>query len=282
MAIFYNQATLNLGQNSITSNITEGEITSGITMTKTAATSDYGRGDTVTYIVSLVNDGLSDITGVTITDNLGAYAPTVGADEVVPLSYVDGSVIYYQNGTLEPAPTVTAGDTLTIGNITIPAGGNATIVYEARVNGFAPLAQGSSVTNTVTLTGTEPLTDTATVPVREEVNLTISKSLCPEVVTDNGEVTYTFVIQNTGNLPVLATDNLTVTDVFNPILSGVTVTLDGTPLVEGTGYTYNAVTGEFATADGAIAVPAATYSTDAVGNVTVTPGFAVLVVKGTV
>ena len=281
MAIFYNQATLNLGGSLINSNVTAGEIVAGLTMTKTAASSDYGAGDGITYIVSIVNSGTIDTTGVTVTDDLGAF--DVGGTAVVPLTYIVGSVMYYENGVLMPAPTVTDTQPLTVSGISIPAGGNAIIVYEARVNEFAPLAEGSVITNTATLSSCEVLTDSATVPVRENVELSISKTLYPLVVTDNGEVTYTFIIQNTGNVPVVATDNLTVTDNFTPALTDITVTLDGAELTEGAGYTYNEATGEFATTNGTIAVPAATYTRDPeTGALITTPGYAVLVVRGNV
>ena len=283
MATFFNQATLNFGSNSLNSNITVGEIEAGLSMTKTSASADYGNGDGITYIVSTVNSGAADVTGVAVTDNLGTYTPEGSATTVVPLTYVDGSILYYRNGTLAETPTVTAGNTLVVSGITVPAGGNATLVYEARANAFAPLTAGSSITNTASLTGTEPLSDSSTVPVREEPNLMISKALSPAVVTDGGEITYTFVIQNTGNVAIDAADNLNVTDTFNPILSGIEVTLNGSTLAEGTGYTYDEATGAFATVNGAITVPAATYTRDAAtGVVTVNPGFAVLVVTGTV
>ena len=278
MATFYNQATLSYGNNTTTSNITTGELISGLTLTKTAATSKYGDGEGVIYVVSLVNTTATDQTGVAITDDLGAY--TVGATTVVPLSYVDGSVLYYRNGALQAAPTVTAGTDLTINGITVPANGNATIIYEAQTNAFAPLTVGSTITNTVT---TEELSAQSTVDVKEEAELSIAKAICPAVVNDNGQLTYTFIIQNSGNLAALEADNVTVTDTFNPILSNITVTLDGTILTEGTGYTYNTTTGEFATVAGVITVPAATYTQDpTTGAFTTTPGVSVLTITGTV
>ena len=278
MATFYNQATLSYGNNVTTSNVTVGEIISGLTMTKTAVSTGYGIGDGITYVVSLINGTTTDRTGVTLTDDLGAY--TVGGTSVVPLSYVDGSVLYYQNGVLQPAPTVTVGTELVIGGITVPAGGNAVIVYEATANNFAQAAIGSTITNEVT---TDDLTASATVNVREEAVLNISKAISPAVVSDNGQLTYTFVIQNSGNLAADAADNVTITDTFNPILNGLTVTLNGTTLAEGIGYTYNDVTGVFTTVPGIITVPAATYVQDPqTGVITTTPGVSVLTVTGTI
>ena len=278
MATFYNQATLSYGNNVTTSNVTVGEIISGLTMTKTAVSTGYGIGDGITYVVSLINGTTTDRTGVTLTDDLGAY--TVGGTSVVPLSYVDGSVLYYQNGVLQPAPTVTVGTELVIGGITVPAGGNAVIVYETTANNFAQAATGSTITNVVTA---DDLTASATVNVREEAVLNISKAISPAVVSDNGQLTYTFVIQNSGNLAADAADNVTITDIFNPILNGLTVTLNGTALAEGIGYTYDDVTGVFTTVPGIITVPAATYVQDPqTGVITTTPGVSVLTVTGTI
>ncbi len=278
MATFFNQATLSYGDNVTNSNVTTGEIVSGIALTKTVVSANYGDGDGITYVITLVNATATDRTGVSVSDNLGVY--TLGTTSLVPLTYVDGSVLYYQNGVLQPAPSVTAGTELTISGITVPAGGNATIVYEATANSFAPLAAGSEIINTVT-SGEE--TATATVGVREEAALTIAKAICPAVVSDNGEITYTFVIQNSGNLAADTAENVTVTDTFSPVLNNITVTLDGATLAEGTGYTYNEATGEFATIAGVITVPAATYvQNPTTGVITTTPGVAVLTVKGTV
>ena len=278
MATFFNQATLSYGDNVTNSNVTTGEIVSGIALTKTAVSANYGDGDGITYVITLVNATATDRTGVSVSDNLGVY--TLGTTSLVPLTYVDGSVLYYQNGVLQPAPSVTAGTELTISGITVPAGGNATIVYEATTNSFAPLAAGSEIINTVT-SGEE--TATATVGVREEAALTIAKAICPAVVSDNGEITYTFVIQNSGNLAADTAENVTVTDTFSPVLNNITVSLDGAAIAEGTGYTYNEATGEFATIAGVITVPAATYvQNPTTGVITTTPGVAVLTVKGTV
>ena len=283
MATFYNQATLSFNGRLTNSNITTGEILEAISVTKTAISSTYGANDGVVYVVNIVNSGAAAITGVSVTDDLGAY--TVGGNTVYPLEYVEGSLRYFINGSPTAAPTVTVGPPLTISGITIPAGANASILYEARTNEFTPLMQGSTVTNTATVSGNgiEPITAEATVFANEDTLLSIAKAISPAVITDNGELTYTFVIQNMGNSPAVATDNVLVTDTFNPILNSISVTYNGAAWSEGASYTYSETTGEFATLPGQITVPAATYTQDAeTGVITVTPGVTVITVTGTV
>lgn len=283
MATFTNQATLIYNGQSTSSNVTTGELITGLTLTKTAITNTYAKDGSVTYIVTISNAGAA-VVGATLTDDLGAY--TVGALTVYPLSYATGSLLYYRNGTLTVGPVATAGPPLVITGIDVPAGGNVQLIYEATTNEYTPYAVGSQITNTVTLGGdgiAEPQTDTATVSVRDDVALTIAKAICPAVVNDDGTLTYTFIIQNTGNTAVVATDNIVVQDTFNPILNPITVTLDGSALTDGVDYTYNALTGDFATTPGVITVPQATYVQDPVSGVySMTPGVAILVVSGTV
>ena len=285
MPTFTNQALLNYNGLQTASNIAVGELVEVLTATKTAINTRYRPDTAVTYVVSLVNSGSAPLTGLTLTDNLGAYAAGT-AGTVYPLEYVADSLRYYQNGALQTAPTVTAGPPMTLSGITVPAGGNVTLVYDARVNRFAPPQTAGTITNTATLTGaglTTPVTADETVTAAAEPALTISKSLSPTTVSPSGQITYTFLIQNTGNAAANATTGAVLTDLFNPILSNLTVTLNGTALAEGTGYTYDAATGQFATAAGVITVPAATYTQDAATGVwSVTPGVTTLTVTGTI
>ena len=286
MATFYNQATLSFGGNVVNSNTTEAELLSGLSITKTAVTPTYTAGGNIVYAITVSNMSATVYNALTVTDDLGAYTIPGGTTSAVPLIYVDGSMIYYLNGAVQTAPTVVGTQSLTISGINLPANSTATFVYEVNANEFAPIEAGSAITNTATVdggAGVGELTASATVTVVEEPTLTIAKAVCPAVVTDNGELTYTLIVQNLGNTPIIATDNVVISDTFNPVLNNVTVTLDGTTLVEGTGYTYNATTGEFATTNGTVTVPAATYTQDTVtGVITTTPGVAVLTVTGTV
>lgn len=291
MAAFYNTATLSYRDTSTNSNTVEGQLVQVLAAEKTAVLPTYGSSNTVTYIVSIRNSGAAAYTGLTVTDDLGGYA--FAGETRVPLTYVEGSLKYYSNGTLQPAPAVTAGAPavtagapLVIGGITVPAGGNALLIYEAEPNGYAPPAAGGTITNTASITGdglTTPLTAQATVAAGETLRLSISKCMSPTSVVENGTVTYTFYLQNSGNTATAAADYVIVTDTFDPILSGLTVTLDGAPLTLGTDYTYDTATGAFATTAGTITVPAATAVQDAeTGLWRITPGVTKLVITGTV
>ena len=286
MATFFNQASISFNGYVTNSNVTAGEVIDTLAVTKTAISENYGASDGVVYAVSIVNGGTSPITDITLTDDLGAY--TVGDSTVVPLDYIDGSARLYINGVLAPAPTVVAGPPLVFSGINIPAGANALLLYEARTNAYAPLGEGSSINNTVSATSTLPCVEgpieaSATVPVEEFTALSIAKSICPDTVASCEEVNYSFVLQNAGNRAVVATDGVVVSDTFVPALSNITVTFNGTELTEGTDYTYDEATGEFATLPGVITIPAAVFSQNTeTGVITTTPGSSLLTVSGTV
>ena len=284
MAIFTNQATLTYNGSSTNSNIAYGEILDVLVATKTAVEGSYAPGQIVTYVVTLRNTGNASLTGLVVTDNLGGY--DFNGATVYPLTYEDGSVALFTNGVPQAAPTVTAGPPLVFSNITVPAGGDTVIVYQAQANAFANPAVGGSIDNTVTVTGdglSAPITATETVVANAAPLLTISKSITPSQVVDNDRVTYTFVIQNSGNQAVVATDDAAITDTFDPILTALTVTFDGAAWTQGVQYNYNEATGLFATVPGQILVPAATYTQDPVTGVyTATPGIATLVVTVTI
>ena len=284
MAIFSNQATLIYNGNSTNSNIAYGEILDVLAATKTAVEGSYTTDALVTYVVTLRNTGAATLTGLTVTDNLGGY--DFNGTTVYPLTYEAGSAALFVNGVPQAAPAVTAGPPLVISGISIPGGGDAVLVYQARVNSFADPAAGGIIENTVTVTGdglSAPVTATETVTAETAPRLTISKSITPVQVVDNDRVTYTFVIQNSGNQPVVATDNAAIVDTFDPILTALAVTFDGTAWTESVQYNYDETTGQFATVPGQIVVPAATYTQNPVtGEYTATPGIATLIVTGTI
>ncbi len=282
MAIFTNQAILSYRNGAVSSNIVTGEIIEVLSVTKDSLLDTYFTGDTVTYVVGIFNSGTAPLTGVTVTDDLGAYP--FGATTLVPLTYVNGSMSYYVNGILQPTPTVTSGTNLVVSGLTVPANGYAQLIYQVRVNEFAPVAVGGEIVNTVTATvGGESATAEETITVAQSPVLGITKGINPTTVSENGQLTYTFTIQNLGNTEAGVLDDLVITDIFEPILDPITVTYNGMLWTEGVEYNYDPVTGLFTTIAGNITVPAATYTQDPVtGEWNVTPGTATLIVTGTV
>lgn len=282
MATFTNQATLIYNGNTTTSNVTTGELVEVLSITKTAAKTVYSNNEKVTYVITILNSGTTAFNDLVLNDDLGSY--DFGERKIYPLDYIENSLLYYVNGTLQATPTIINNDDLTISGLTVPAGGNATLVYEARPNEFAFPATTGSIVNTATLSGggiSNPISVSETIVADNIALLSISKAISPAVVTENGQLTYTFVIQNTGNTPITANDSVIVTDTFNPVLDIIGVTFNGTTWTETTNYTYNELTGLFTTVDGQITVPAATYTQDAqTGAWTITPGTSTLVVRG--
>ena len=284
MAYFTNQAQLSYNNTVVNSNVVVGEIAEVVSANKTAVVNTYSAGDTVTYLISIVNAGNTAITNLGVTDTLGAYAQ--GTETRTPLSYVDGSVSLFINGVLQTPPTVIANPALTVSGITLPANSNLLLVYAAEVNSFAPLDVTDSIVNTATVTGNgipTPISVTETVTSVQAPELRITKSIEPVPVSENGTLTYRFLIENFGNVDAVATDNVALSDLFDPILSAVTVNLNGTAWTVGTEYNYDETTGAFSTVPGAITVPAASYTQDpATGVWSVIPGSAILNVSGIV
>ena len=285
MAQFTNQAQLSYNNTVVNSNVVVGEILEVVSGNKTAVVDTYAANGTVTYAISIVNVGSTAITNLSISDNLGAY--TQGGETRIPLTYVDGSVQLFINGVLQPAPTPTStAPTLTLSGITLPANSDLVLIYTTEINAYAPLDTTSSIINTAQITGNgipTPVSVTETVTPVQEPQLRITKSMEPVPVAENATLTYRFVIENFGNVASVATDNVALSDLFDPILSGISVNLDGTAWTEGTQYTYDEATGQFNTVPGQITVPAATYTQDPVTGIwSVTPGVTVLTVSGTV
>lgn len=283
MAHFTNSATLTYNGLTLTSNTVTGELLETLAVTKAVTTGEYTADDELGYVVTLTNSGAADLTGLTLTDDLGGYL--FNGATVYPLQYSDGSLRYFVDGALQPAPTVTAGPPLTVTGITVPADGSVTLAYEAVTTAYASPEAGGSIVNTATASGAAlaaPVSDSVTLPAAAGANLQILKTLSPAAVSPGEPITYTFLIENGGNTAITAADNVVVSDTFSPILTGIAVTFNGAPWTETANYTYDAQTGVFTTAANGITVPAASFTQGTDGAWAVTPGQAVITVTGTV
>ncbi|MBQ1259130.1 MAG: DUF11 domain-containing protein [Clostridia bacterium] len=279
MAIFTNQAQITYNGRTVLSNIAQGEIIDPVSISKTALGSTYRSGDTKAYVVTLTNTSSAALTNVTVTDTLGSYVTEEGT--YYPLTFT-GPILLFVNGVPsgEITPTQTS-PTLTYVIPSLPAGGSVTVVYDTEINSFAPLSSGSEIVNTATASGSgiiSPISASETITVVEDALLSVTKAVTPTSVTD-GNLTYTITIENSGNA---IADTVVLTDTFDPILSDISVTLNGVSLTTPAEYTYDEATGLFTIPSGIISVPAATYVTSPSGEIEVVPGTAVVTVSGTV
>lgn len=279
MAVFTNQASVSYNGVTVNSNLATGEIRDALSIDKVALTDGYSVGEEKTYIISIVNSCPTDVTDVTVTDNLGAYE--FDGQTVYPLTYVDGSIKMFTDGVANVAPDVSSIEGLVISGLTVPASSNVLLVYSVTVNEFAsPLTDGE-ITNTATLTSATqgPLSDSETITAEETSLLSVSKSISPQSAPGCEDMTFTFVISNTGNT---VADDVVLTDAFEIALSNLHVTLDGEALSQGTDYTYSTETGVFSTTAGVITVPAATFEQTGTGSWITNPGSAVLTITADV
>lgn len=147
-----------------------------------------------------------------------------------------------------------------------------------------PSATNSTITNQAVISGTgiSSITVEETISALAEPILNITKSISPVPVTENGALTYTFVIENRGNVPADPVDLIVITDQFNPILSDLTVTFNGTAWAEGTQYTYDQTTGLFTTKLVKHRSCCHIYPEADTGAWSVIPGTSTLVITGTV
>lgn len=279
MAFFTNYATLSYQGGTQVSNTVTGELLDVVSVVKTALAEQYAPGDTLAYAVTILNRGTTPVSGLTLTDDLGAYQ--LNGVTVYPLNYREGSLRYLVNGVAQPLPAVPMADTLQIPGLEIPAGGQATLLYQADVTNMAPLGAESAIDNTATLSGgalAQSRSASAQVPAAEGAVLRLSKAVSPAVVMPDETLTYTFTLENLG--PAASPADLVLADSFQPPLQGLSVSFNGTPWTQGVNYSYDPATGAFATLAGQLSVPAAVYTQGTDGSWTVQPGLSALSVSG--
>ncbi len=286
--IITNRATVNYRYGTVeasaVSNVTSTVLNGLLDIQKSSLTEQYRIGQEVTYIITLTNNGDSALNDITVIDNLGTFS--VNGSSVTPLTYI-GTARLFINGAFDSVLTPTVGAMSIVFNVErLPAGANAQIIYIARVNRYADITSGATITNTATADNDcdcpcdEPTSDSYTITAEEFADLRIVKSVCPNPVVCGGELRYVIDLYNYGN--IAATD-VVLTDTFEPALADISLTVDGV-LIPETDYSY--IAGKLTLPNSAgdeITVPAAEFVRNAMtGAIEAVPGHIQIIVRGTV
>ncbi len=202
-----------------------------LTLTKSDAPDPVTAGTNLTYTISLVNNGPSDASSVTVTDAVPANTTFVSA------TVTTGS------GWSTSAPAV--GGT---GNVVFSKAivvGSETAVFTIVVHVNANTANGATITNTAVAAATSgdpnpnDNTATATTTVQTSADLAVTKSDSPDPVIAGNNITYTVNFANNGPSDA---QTVTVTDAVpaNATFVSASVTTGSgwggsTPAVGGTG-----------------------------------------------
>ncbi len=242
-----------------------------ISVEKFSANTTWRPGENIVYFVTVTNTGTQPLDDVTVTDDLG------GEDDT-PMFYVQGSARLIDGTQVtEVTPTDTDSLVIPVAGTLLP-GESVIVIYVARVNATIE-DEVDSITNTATAqgssdacaTGTATDESSVTLPREDFAQVDILKAVDKAVISCGETLTYTFTIENSGNLPatnVVITDTLPVgfeiTDIRS-VTDGVTTVYTAEDYTVDGDNTLILPTGEVT-----ITVPARTQTGNGVTVVTVT------------
>lgn len=262
-------------QDTVLSNQTNTTLIDQYTMevTKQALTTEIRAGGSVTYVLRMENTGSGVLYNPSFTDDLGR-----GTATEAPLSYVENSALFYQNGTQVTGLATVSDDGVTFtSSVVLQPGDNLIVVYDASTSE----GQVDAITNTVTgeansgsVTGTV-INDTAseTITPQSFANVSIFKNADKATVVSGDTLVYTFTLMNTGTQ---AADSISFVDDLPDefTVTSVSYTVNGnTTAISNTDYTIetgNVLVIPAESSSLVIGVPAATSMGPGITTITVT------------
>ncbi len=169
-----------------------------LTLTKTASVGGAGAaGDVITYTFTVVNTGNVTIDNVTVSDPLLGTSPLA----VTPISLVPGAT-----GTATGTYVITQAD-VNAGGVTNSAIANG---QDAVGNTISDVSDNGDETVDGPDADTDPTNDATVTAITANPELTLTKIGALSGTGTVGDViTYTFMVENTGNVTI---DNVTITD----------------------------------------------------------------------
>ena len=234
--ILNNAATLtyNSGEstNSAASNVVSTNLLDSYSLsaTKYTANDSFRPSENITYLVTVTNTGTQPLYAVQVTDDLGGAG--------VPLSFVQGSALVLDGSSVTAVVPVSVSPLTIVLPDVLQSAESVTVLYVAQVSALLS-ADTETITNTVqTLahegSATGPVVDaqptSVTITAEDFAQIEITKLVDKTVVASGDTLTYTFNIENSGNIEatnVVITDTLpaefTITSVMSETNGVVTV-----------------------------------------------------------
>ncbi len=255
--------------NTVSTNLVDAYALSAV---KYSNNTSWRTGENITYQLAVTNTGTETLFNVTVSDDLGGAG--------TPLTYLQNSARVQSAGVIKTVtPTSTAPLAVVVADTLAP---NETVVlsYVAKAADRAS-ADLTEITNTASVigrqlsaTGTEVVAEpapTLTLPRTEAATVAVLKSVDKATVASGDNLTYTFTLENSGNIP--ATDVI-ITDAFPAEFSvtGVSSVTDGVTTVYSADQ-YSVSADNILTlpvGSASVTVPAATAAGNGVTVVTVT------------
>lgn len=179
-----------LGGSSLTNTVTLPVSNPNLAVVKTTATTATNIGDTITYSVTLTNNGIATVNNVVFTDALPAGT-----------AFVPGSVLV--DGVARPAASPATG--VTIGSIA--PGASVTVAFNVTVTALPPsglLNNQSSASFTSGALSSAAFSNIVTTPVFQPI-IAAAKSSSAQNATVGDTIVYTVNVSNSGNYAASAT-----------------------------------------------------------------------------
>lgn len=242
----------------------------------------YSSNDTITYILSIINNSSRCIKNIKVSNDLASYTINSGISQktITPLSYEGTSKLYIGGKFFSDIEAEVLSDKIIFNLEEIPALSNALIFYSTRVNKNAELSTGSSLKSTSSLTYDGMINNiesSDTIYVKEKADVTLIKYMYPNSITSGEIITYNFILYNYGNIEA---KNVAFSDTFSPAPLNLNVSVNSDAL---SSKNYSYINGEIKIpsygSDFSLSIPPANFIQDENnGAITTKPGSTIITI----
>lgn len=266
----------------VLSNTTFATLQDSVNMSLSSVENSYSLNDTITYVLSIINNGNRNIKNIKISSDLASYTINSGITEkiITPLSYTGISKLYVGGTFFSDIEADVFSDKIIFSVEEIPALSNVLIFYSTKVNKNAELSTGSFLKNTSSLTYDGMINNiesSDTIYVREKADVTLIKYMYPNSITSGEIITYNFILYNYGNIEA---KNVSFCDTFSPIPLNLNVSVNSDAL---SSKNYSYINGEIKIpcygSDFSLSIPPAKFIRDKNnGAITTNPGSTIITI----